>query len=252
MKKRRSASSALRGSGYTFPCIIRRAQRVRGHVDELDLIGERRGSSRARSPAAGSPSRSPHVVQALDVLDVQGRDDLDALRQDVEDVLPPFRASHARNVRVRELVDEGDVRVFGGSPASVSISWRSDPAILDRHRRNDLQPFERAPSSSAGRTSPRRRPRRGCPRSSRRCPSSSIAYVLPTPGPLPGRCGVALACRRPPVLWVQTVPRVDSIAGRPVEGLDGLRSRSSAGSPCPRPSRSLCAAAAPGQVDEAT
>ncbi|OOK79201.1 hypothetical protein BZL30_2735 [Mycobacterium kansasii] len=35
---------------------------------------------------------------------------------------------------------------------------------------------------------------RSVPRSSRRCASPSIAYVLPTPGAAPDRCGVLRVC----------------------------------------------------------
>ena len=70
-----------------------------------DVIGQRLALLDARD-------LRDEVVQALEVLNVERRPDVDASVEELVDVLPPFwmarRWVAAHQVRVRELVDEQD------------------------------------------------------------------------------------------------------------------------------------------------
>ena len=70
------------------------------------------------------------VLEALEVLDVEGADDVDAGVQQLEDVLVALAVAAAGNVRVRQLVDDGD----GGLALEDVVEAHlldDDAAILD-------------------------------------------------------------------------------------------------------------------------
>ena len=82
------------------------AQRLGGHVLELDLVGRAHDGVRHRLALGHAGDLLDDVVDRLEVLDVDGRDHVDARVEDLLDVLPALRVARARHVGVRELVDQ--------------------------------------------------------------------------------------------------------------------------------------------------
>ena len=100
-------------------------QRLRRHVDELDLVGGPDDRVGDRLVLLDPGDRLDHVVHRLEVLHVDGADDLDAGFEQLLDVLPPLLVARARHVGVRELVDERDLGLAGED--------RVDVHLLERH-----------------------------------------------------------------------------------------------------------------------
>ncbi len=82
-------------------------------VDDLDVVGLIEDRVRHRLAHPDARDLGHHVVEALDVLDVQGRVDVDAGRQHLLDVLVALRVAAARRIGVGEFVDRG--RSAGGA-----------------------------------------------------------------------------------------------------------------------------------------
>ncbi len=61
------------------------------------------------------------------MLDVDGRDHVDARREQLLDVLPALGVAGAGDVGVRQLVDEGDLRVAGEDRVDVHLGERRVP-----------------------------------------------------------------------------------------------------------------------------
>ena len=160
------------------------AQRLGAHVDELDLVGAARDLVRDRLALRDARDPLDDVVQRLEVLDVERRDDVDAGVEQLVDVLPALLVARARDVRVRELVDERDL-----GPAARASRRRPSPRTREpRYSIARRGTTSRSPICSAvllaavGLDDPTTT---SVPRSRRRRPSSSIAKVLPTPGAAP-------------------------------------------------------------------
>ena len=85
-------------------------QVVGGEVDHLDVVGavEDRVGHRLAHPDAGDLGHD--VVEALDVLDVHRRVDVDAGGEQLLDVLVALRMAAAGRVGVGELVDQRELR----------------------------------------------------------------------------------------------------------------------------------------------
>ena len=159
-------------------------QIVRRQVDEFHFV-------RFVEHAVGHRFRDPDVrdlpndvVEALEVLHVDGGVDVDTGRQQFLDVLPAFRMARARRVAVREFVDQHQVGVPREHRIDVEFVQHRT-AILDAALRN--RPAGRPPTLRCRRAgaSPLRRPRRRRLRASTSRASVSIAYVLPTPAHAP-------------------------------------------------------------------
>ena len=144
------------------------------------------------------------------MLDVERRDDVDAGVEQLLDVLPALLVARARDVRVRELVDERDLRLAGEDRVDVHLLERR-AAVLDRSPRDDLEVADllgglrpavgldeadddvgRRARAGAG---PRRASRRSCRR----------------PGRRRGRCGAGpLAMRERPTARGSSSARLSS------------------------------------------
>ena len=86
-------------------------QLVGGNVDQDHLvraIEERVGD---RLPHADAGDATDDVVEALEMLDVERREDVDAGREQLLDVLPALRVARAGDVAVREFVDQHELRL---------------------------------------------------------------------------------------------------------------------------------------------
>ena len=112
-------------------------ERLRGHVHELQLIrvphervGHRVGRRLARDAL-------DHVVQRLEVMDVDRRDHVDAGGEELIDILPTMRVARPGGVRVRELVDHRDLRTTGQNRVDVHLLGRTAIGIAPARR--DLQ-----------------------------------------------------------------------------------------------------------------
>ena len=153
------------------------------HVDELDLLrgAHHRVGHRFALHDAGDPLDD--VVERFEVLDVDRRDDVDAGREQLVDVLPALGVAGAGHVRVRQLVDERDLGARA-SNASRSISSKFWPRYSMTLRETTSRSRSCAPVSARPwvSTNPTTT---SVPRSLRRHPSLSMAKVLPTPGAAP-------------------------------------------------------------------
>ena len=81
------------------------------------------------------------VVQALEVLDVDGRGDADPRLEDLVDVLVALGVAGLGQVRVRELVDERELRARARSPRRRPSRASSAPPRLERRCGHDLEPL---------------------------------------------------------------------------------------------------------------
>ena len=96
-------------------------QRLRGHVDQLDLVSGAHHGIRDRLPLRDAGDLLHHVVEGLEVLDVDGGDHVDAGVEQLLDVLPALLVTRSGHVGVRELVDQGDLRVTGQHSVEVHL-----------------------------------------------------------------------------------------------------------------------------------
>ncbi len=116
-------------------------QGVWRHIDELDLVGHLDDPIGHRLALTNPCHIGNDVVQALEVLDVDGGDHLDTRREQIDDVLPSLGTTGARDVRVRELIDEGDLGIVQADRVRIHL-LEHRVAVGDRARRDQLQPLE--------------------------------------------------------------------------------------------------------------
>jgi len=158
-------------------------QRLGRHVDQLDLLGPADDLVGHRLALDDPRDRLDGIVERLQVLDVDGRDDVDPCVEQLVDVLPRFswRLPGALVWASSSTSATAGRRV---STASRSISSTVAPRWVTTRRGRTSRP-----SSSwavCGRPCVSTRPTTtSVPRSRRRWASSSIATVLPTPGAAP-------------------------------------------------------------------
>ena len=79
---------------------------IGGNVDKLDLVGALEDGIRHGFPHLDVGNLGNDVVQALHVLDVERRVDVDTGLQQVQDVLPSLGVPRARDVAVRQFVQQ--------------------------------------------------------------------------------------------------------------------------------------------------
>ena len=114
-------------------------QIVRRQVDQFDGVGAIEHRVRHRLAHAHMGDLRHHVVEAFDVLDVDGGVDVDAVAHQLFDVEIAFRVAAAFGVGVRELIDQHDLRMPGDDGIEVHFLERLS-FIVDVPARNDLQP----------------------------------------------------------------------------------------------------------------
>jgi hypothetical protein len=117
------------------------AQRLRRQVDDLDRVGLAQHVVGDRLALRDARDALHDVVQRLDVLDVHGRHDVDAGREQLVHVLPALGVAPARRVRVRELVDERDARRAGQHGVEVHVV-EPHAAVLAVASRHDLETLD--------------------------------------------------------------------------------------------------------------
>ncbi len=116
------------------------AQRLGCEVDDLDLVGRAHHGIRDRLALHDARDLLDDVVEGGDVLHVDGRDDVDARREQLLDVDPALVVARAGRIGVRELVDEGDLRMPFEHGIQVHLVQR-DPAVGDGSPGDDLEPL---------------------------------------------------------------------------------------------------------------
>lgn len=160
------------------------AQRLGGGVDELELVSLAHDPFRDALTHVDAGDRLDGVGDALNVLDVHRAQNGDPRIEQLGYVRQAFLvAPGIRDVRVGELVDEGDFRMTGEHRFEVHL-LEGRSAVLDAEARYDLERPDLlgGPPPAAVSTKPMTT---SLPRSRRRWPSSSIAMVLPTPATAP-------------------------------------------------------------------
>ncbi|EPJ41365.1 putative Sensor protein KdpD [Streptomyces afghaniensis 772] len=116
-------------------------QRLGRHVDQLDLAGPPYDLVRHGLLLPHTGDRLDDVAEGLQVLDVDGRDDVDACREQFLHVLPALGVAGAGDVRVCEFVHQGDLRAAGED--GVEVHLREDAApVLQLPARHLLQPVQ--------------------------------------------------------------------------------------------------------------
>src|SRR5271165_218659 len=81
-----------------------------------------------------------HVVERLQVLDVERGDDVDAGVEQLIDILPSLGVPAAGHVGVGEVVDQRDLRMAGEHRVEIHFG-EGRAAVGHRAPRHDLQPF---------------------------------------------------------------------------------------------------------------
>ncbi len=82
-----------------------------------------------------------HIVEALDVLDVEGREDVDAVAQQLLDVEIALRMAAARNVGVGELVNQSELGAAREKGVKIHFLERA-PLILEAAAGDDFETFD--------------------------------------------------------------------------------------------------------------
>jgi len=113
-------------------------QRLGGHVDELDLVGRADDLVGDGLPLRHAGDLLDHVVERLQVLDVDRGDDLDAGLEQFLDVLPALLVPGSGHVAVRELVDQRDFRRPREHAVDVHL-LEGGAAVGQSRPRHDLQ-----------------------------------------------------------------------------------------------------------------
>jgi hypothetical protein len=114
------------------------AQRLRGDVDQLELLGTADDLVGHRLLLAHPGDLLDDVVDALQVLDVDRGEHGDPGGQQPLDVLPALLVARAGDVGVRELVDERDLWRAGEDRVHVELGELA-AAVDDRTPRHDLE-----------------------------------------------------------------------------------------------------------------
>jgi hypothetical protein len=113
-------------------------QVVRWQVDQLDLIGELQNVVRQSLADPHAGDALDDVVQALDVLDVERGEDVDPGREQLRHVLMALDVAAALDVGMRELVDDGELRLAPEQRVEVHLG-EDAAAIHQAPPRQDLE-----------------------------------------------------------------------------------------------------------------
>ncbi|SAK84336.1 hypothetical protein AWB82_05666 [Caballeronia glebae] len=110
-------------------------------IDERDFIGEIEHAIGHGLPDANPGDAPNDVVQAFEVLDIDGRINVDARVEQFLHVLPALHVARALDVRVREFVDENELRL--SCERGVEIEFGEQTAtIFDARGRQRFEAFD--------------------------------------------------------------------------------------------------------------
>ena len=113
-------------------------QIVGREVDQFYRVGAIEHCVRYRLAHANMRDLRDDVVQALDVLNIDGRVDVDAVLQYLFDVEIALGVPAALRIGMRELVDEDDLRPAGNDRIEIHFRQRS-ALVFDLTTRNDFE-----------------------------------------------------------------------------------------------------------------
>ena len=116
-------------------------QLVGRQIDQLDLVGRLDHRVRDRLPRRHAGHARDDVVQALEVLHVQRRVDVDAGGEQLGHVLPALGVARAGGVRVGQLVDQNQGRATGEGGVEIELA-QAGAAVLDGPRRQSFEARE--------------------------------------------------------------------------------------------------------------
>ena len=114
---------------------------ARREIDHDHFVGLLDHPVRDRLPHPHAGALPDLIVEALEVLDVHRRQNVDPGVQQFVHVLPPLDPARPWSVRVRELVHDCDVRPPREDRRRVHL-FEPDAAVLDDSARDRLEPFD--------------------------------------------------------------------------------------------------------------
>ncbi|MDQ0622427.1 hypothetical protein QFZ39_001637 [Paraburkholderia graminis] len=112
-----------------------------GQIDQRDFVGAIEHAVGHGLPHANAGDLPHHVVQTFEVLNVDGRVDVDAGVEQFIHVLPALQMPRALHVRMREFVDEYQLRLAGQRRVEVELAELAT-AIFDVRERQHVETFE--------------------------------------------------------------------------------------------------------------
>ena len=118
-------------------------QVVGGEIDELDGVGAVEYRIRHGLAHANMRDLGDDVVEALDMLDVDGAVDVDAVAEQLLDVEIALGMAAAGRVGMGKLVDQHDLRMAGDDGVEVHLLEPLAP-VFEPLAGNDLEPFEQS------------------------------------------------------------------------------------------------------------
>ena len=114
------------------------AQRLRAHVDQLNLVGGTHDDIRNRLALNGTGDLFHKVVQRFEVLNIERGYDLNARIEKLLDVLPPLDVPLPGNVGMGEFIHQHDLRSTGKDAVNVHFLKRC-ASVFHGVPRNDFQ-----------------------------------------------------------------------------------------------------------------
>ena len=140
LRKKLAIASCL--AGDVDLALAEALQQIVGRqIDQLDLVGPLEDRVRDRLAHDDAGHLGDDVVEALHVLDVHGRVDVEAGVEQLDHVLPALGVTAAGRVGVGQLVDEDQRRLAGQRAVEVELLQRG-AAVLDGTARKDLEPAQ--------------------------------------------------------------------------------------------------------------
>jgi hypothetical protein len=114
------------------------AQRLGSDVHELNLLGPTDDRVGNRLLLRDARDLLHHVVDRLEVLDVDRGDDVDASVQQCFDVLPALLVSRPGSVGVGEFIDQGNLGLACEDRVKIHL-FESGSSVVVGHARNDFK-----------------------------------------------------------------------------------------------------------------
>ncbi len=118
-------------------------QVVGRQVDEFDFVGGVEYAVGYRFAHGDAGDLRDDIVEALDVLHIDRRIDVDAGLEQLDDVHPAFRMACAGMVAVREFIDEDDLRMALERGVEIEFD-QCQAAMLELLRRQDFHALRAA------------------------------------------------------------------------------------------------------------
>jgi hypothetical protein len=133
---------ALRLLGHVYLALFQALDQIVGRdVDKLDGVGAIKNRVRHGLAHAHVRDLRDHIVEALDVLDVDGGVNVDVVTEQLLHVEVALGMAAAGHVGVGELVDQYDLRVAGDDGVEIHLLERLSP-VFEPLAGSDLEPLE--------------------------------------------------------------------------------------------------------------